>query len=317
MTTVFVTIILCESCGNTRQAAPDKGVALRPSTYNTEFQREWEDGAAEVSSYQTERLRDGTLLKGAASMVLRRAQYSEDERVPVEEGKRALPGDLFPAIQMNWIESYTEGLAHCSEMSTSAVAMISVDGRVAGAETKADFSFQGWDGPLFHQLIFDATDIRSHQYSYFQSEGDEQIALSYPRDGVAGDALWLWARHMAAPALNPGEWRAVEMIPALREARERHRSLTWRRATLARSSETKIFPGKTFSGQPADIFSVRWEDGGSETFVVEKALPYRVVHWESSTGESADFLSSSRVGRAAWPVLFAPAAKSEITHANP
>jgi hypothetical protein len=298
---LLLAIVFHEGCGGGRQTLPENGPALRPSSYDADFRRQWDDGASEFSSYSTRRLRNGSLLTGAATMVVNRVTYSEDERVPVVPGKRAQPGDLFPALQMNWIERYSLGLANGSEMTTSTVALVSVDGRVAGAETKADFSFQGWDGQLFHQLIFDATDIRSHQYSYFESEGDEQIALAYPRDGVAGDALWFWARHMAAPALNPGERHTVEAIPPLREARERHRPLTWHHAVLARSAVPKLFAGK-----PADAFSVQWEDGGIETFLVEQAQPYRVLHWENSLGERADFMSSTRVGGAAWPVPLAP-----------
>jgi hypothetical protein len=236
-------------------------------------------------------------------MILRRLTYSEDERVPVKAAKRTPPGDLFPALQMNWIERYANGLATGSEMTTSAIALASMDGRVAGAETKAEFSFQGWDGQLFHELIFDATDVRSHQYSYFESEGDEQISLAYPRDGVAGDVLWLWARHMAAPALNPGEHRTVETIPTLREARERHRPLTWSHAVLSRAAGAK-----GVAGNPSEVFSVRWEDGATETFSVEQAAPFRVIEWENSLGERADFVSSSRVQMADWPVLLAPLA---------
>lgn len=309
---LFVWIVLLESCG-TPQAPRENGPALRPSSYDSEFRRQWDDGAAEVSSYQTQRLRNGNLLKGTATMIVRRATYSEDERVPVEPGKRTQPGDLFPAMEMSWIERYSSGLASGSEMTTSSVALTSVDGRVPGAETKADFSFLGWDGQLFHQLVFDSTDIRSHQYSYFESEGDEQIALPYPRDGVAGDALWFWARHMAAPALNSGEQHVVEMIPALREARERHLPLTWDRVTMSRSSAPNLFAGK-----PADVFSVRGEDGRSETFLVEQAPPYRVLRWENSFGERADFLSSSRLPRASWPVLLAPpAGRGTPAHSNP
>ncbi len=263
--------------------------AFRAPVFDAAFRQQWDDGASETSAYQTVRLREGVLLKGTATAILRRANYSDDERVPIVKTK-PIPPDLFPVIQMSWIERYQKGMNNCEEMTTSALALAPVDGRLAGAETKADFSLQSWDGQLFHQLLFDATGVRSHQYSYFETEGDEQITLPYPGDGISGDALWFWARHMAAPVLRPGEQRRVMLLPALRDARSQHRSLTWKKATLTRSANPQVFAGK-----PAEAFNMRTEDGFTESFVVEPALPFRILHWENSAGERADFVSASRL----------------------
>ncbi len=280
--------MLC-ACGGERPAAPVGGTALRAPVFDAEFRRQWDDGAAEVSSYETVRLRDGALRKGTATVIVRRATYSEDERVPVENGKAA-PADGFPAMQMLWIERYAEGLENREEMTTSVVALQSVDGRVPGSATKADFSFHGWDGQLFHQLLLDATGVRSHQYSFFESEGDEQITLAYPRNGIAGDALWFWARGVAAPALTPGEQQDVVLLNRLRDARLQHHTLAWKGAALSRSGEHAVRNGRV-----VDSYAVRKEDGSSELFVVEAAAPFRVLHWEESRGERADFLSANRL----------------------
>ncbi len=276
------------ACGSERPATVSSP-SFRAPVFDAAFRQQWDDGAAEQSSYETLRMRGGALRKATATAIVKRANYSEDERVPIENPKPTLP-DLFPVIQMSWIERYTRGLENCAEMTTSALALAPVDGRVAGAETKVDFSLQSFDGQLFHQLLFDATGVRSHQYSYFESEGDEQITLPYPGDGISGDALWFWARHMAAPVLRPGEQRRVLILPSLRDARSQHRALTWRRATLTHSAAHQLV-----SGKQAEVFTVHTEDGLTETFDVEPQLPFGVLHWENSLGERADFISSSRV----------------------
>lgn len=262
---------------------------FRAPLFDAAFRQQWDDGASEISFYETQRVRGGTMRRGTATSILKRANYSEDERVPIESAKGA-PSDLFPVMQLSWIEPYTKGQEKCEEMTTSALALAPVDGRVAGAETKVDFSLQSWEGQLFHQLLFDATGVRSHQYSYFESEGDEQITLPYPGDGIAGDALWFWARHMAAPALRPGQQRRVMLLPSLRDARSQHRALSWRRATLTHVQDAKLFAGKQ-----AEVFNVHTEDGFTETFDVEPDIPFRVLHWENSLGERADYISGSRV----------------------
>ncbi len=305
---LFLVASLCwmgtSGCGPDRPASIAPSHSLRAPVFDAAFHRLWEDGLSEVSTYDTARLRGGVLRKGAATSVMRRTRYSEDERVPIESAKTTQT-DLFPVIQLNWIEQYAEGLESCEEMTTSAVALTSVDGRPTGSENKTDFSLQSWDGQLFHQLLFDATGVRSHQYSFFESEGDEQITLTYPNDGISGDALWLWARHMGAPSLAAGEQRSLEILPRLRDARSQHRALSWKKATLSHASE-----GKVAAGRPVEVFSVRTDDGFSETFLVEPALPFRVIHWENSLGESADFLSSSRLGTWDQPAGSAAARKT-------
>ena len=280
--------LLLTACGNERPTVSNSP-SLRAPVFDAEFRKQWDDGESETSSYDTLRLRGGVLRKAAATAIVRRANYSEDERVPIETAKGA-PTDLFPVIQMSWIERYAQGLNNCEEMTTSALALAPVDGHVAGAETKVDFSLQSWEGQLFHQLLFDATGVRSHQYSYFESEGDEQITLPYPGNGISGDALWFWARHMAAPALRAGENRSVMLLPSLRDARSQHRALTWKRATLTRSADQTMLAGK-----PVDAFSLTREDGATETFLVQAEFPFRVQHWENSAGERADFVAASRI----------------------
>ena len=283
-----IACLLLYGCG-TEPPAQVSAPSFRAPVFDAAFRQQWDDGASETSSYETVRLRGGALRKGIATAIVRRANYSEDERVPIENVK---PGasDLFPAIQMSWIERYSKGMDNCEEMTTSALALSSVNGRIAGEETKVDYSLQSWDGQLFHQLLFDATGVRSHQYSYFESEGDEQITLPYPNDGISGDALWFWARHMAAPVLKAGEQRRVFLLPSLRDARSQHRALSWKRATLTHAGD-----GRVVSGKQAEMFLLHTEDGFTESFEVEQGSPFRVLHWESSLGERADFVTANRV----------------------
>ena len=289
-------ILLCglAGCQNPGPNAPSDAastgqgkasVALQAPAWDAKFRSIWDDGAAEVSTYTTQRMRGGSLRKGTATVIVRRATFSEDDRVAeADNAQKAAQHDLFPVMQMNWVERYAVGLESCDEMTSSVVTLSSVDGRAPGTETKDDFSAQSWDGQLFHQLLFDTTGIRSHQYS-FQKEGDEQTTLSYPRDGVAADALWFWARGMAAPRVDVGQERVVDLLPRLRDVREKRQPLSWYKATLTRRAGVP-------KGQE---FLVRGEDGHTETFEVEDAAPFRVMHWENSDGEHAELVNSNRM----------------------
>jgi len=276
------------ACGGGRPAIQIPGNSLRPPTFDADFRRTWDDGSAEISRYDTIRLRGGALVSGNAVAIVRRQTWSEDERVLNTDVNRPKT-DLFPAISMNWVERCGDGPQMRREMTTSALALSSIEGRVSGSVTKVDFSSQSWDGQLFHQLLFDATGIRSHQYSYFESEGDEQVTLSYPNDGVSADGLWFWARHMAAPALTASEERALPLLPSLSSIRSRHLPLNWKHALLSRSAVHT-----NASGKEVEEWLVRLDGGDSQMFVVEATPPFRVIHWQHSSGERADLISSTR-----------------------
>lgn len=282
-------ILLLTGCGSEPSVQREDRTALRAPIYDATFRDAWNDRSTEVCTYSLERLRDGKLRPASATALTRHAMYSEDERVPMDSnGKQNR--DLFPAMQTNWIERYTDGPVTGEEMTTIAVTLTSVDGRVPGVASKVDFSFQGWSGQLFHQLLFDATGVRSHQYSYFANEGDEQITLAYPSDGVAGDALWFWARHVAAPALQPGEGQTVSLLPSLRSVREKHLPLQWRSARLQRAAQQR-----TVAGKQADVFTATQPDGKTQTFFVGAAAPFPMLRWENANGEHADLVSTSRL----------------------
>ena len=244
-----------------------------------------------MAVYETARVREGAPRKGTATAVSYRSTYSLDDRVAVSNPKSDRTSEQFPVMQMNWIERYAMDRMPQQEMVSSVLAVDSIDGHIPGLASKVDFSQQGWSGQLFHQLLFDASGVRSHQYSYFENEGDEQITLAYPNDGMSADALWFWVRGMAAPALQPGETKRVMLLNSLVEARTRHRALKWQRAVVGCHPETESVGKRTATRWTVDV-----EGGVKQVFLVEASSPFAVLHWESSEGERADLVSVRRIG---------------------
>ena len=74
------------------------------------------------------------------------------------------------------------------------------------------------------------------------------------------------------------------LLPALQSARHAHEPLAWKRATLYRASVS----GAT------EIYSANIE-GVERKFTVEKAAPHRILRWETSAGERAELLKSTRL----------------------
>lgn len=270
---VFISVIISVTgCGREAPAIVPKPALAAPKL-GLDFQKLWGAGQVEVSAYETMRVRGGLTQKGLATVTLRQQTFSEDDRVAVTGTKHAQT-DQFPAMDLKWVERIGEGIA---EMTTVAVTLAAIEGKPSGVAAKATFSSQSLDGQLFHQLLFDSTGVRSHQYSYFDGEADEQITLPYPADGVANEALWLWARGMGAPAFPAGGRKTVMLLPSLTAARNGHLPLVWAKGVLTRES---VSPDK-------DRFAATTEAGAAENWEVESAEPHRVLEWESSNGERA------------------------------
>jgi hypothetical protein len=99
---------------------------------------------------------------------------------------------------------------------------------------------------------------------------------------------------MARPKLAPGETKALPALTALQGSRERHQPVSWQQLTLARGSGTTVIqvPAGSFA---VETLAVKFDDGTSRTFFVEKASPHRIVRWETTGGETAELLASDRL----------------------
>lgn len=257
------------------------------------FWKTWGDGNAELSGYQLTYPRYGQLRQGTAVTIFVSETFSNSLRVKSDPGKHP-PSDEFPVMKLNLVEDFQTGIYDYNEMTSSFSALSPVNGRPVGSLTKVSFSSQEWCGNSFAQMLFDADAIRLQSFSYFDGEADKSLRLTYPKEALAEDAFLLWARGMAAPLLQPGESHEVSYLPSLQDTRHKHKPIDWQRATLSRSSSSSriTVPGGTFE---VESFQVKVAGGLTRTAWVEKAVPHRIIKWESSEGERAEYLKSSRL----------------------
>jgi len=273
----------------TAAAAPVAG-ALE---FGDAFWKRWGDGKAELAGYDLTFARYGALRKGVAVSIFVTETFSNSLRVKSDPGKHPAT-DEFPAMKLNLVEDFATGIYDYNLMTSAFVALASVNGRPAGSTTKVSFSSQEWCGNVYAQALFDAGSARVTSHSYFDGEADQQRTLDCPPGALAADALPLWGRGFAAPALAPGEKRTVDLFGSLRTARLTHRPLEGGRVTLARAAAaTRVtVPAGTFA---VERRTAAIEGGLSWTFDVEAAEPHRIVQWESSEGEKAQLLASDRL----------------------
>jgi hypothetical protein len=290
-------LLLAAGCGGPQEApkltAPVSKEPPVSLTLDENFWKHWGDGQAELAGYDLVFPRYGELRRGTAVSIFVTETFSNSLRVKADPGKHPA-SDQFPVMKLNLVEDFPTGVYDYNEMLSSFIALAPVNNRPAGFPTKISFSSQEWCGHAWEQLLFDEKVVRATAHSYFDGEADQQKQLDYPAGGIAEDALLLWARGFAGPALAPGQNRTVPMLTSLQTVRHQHIPAQWRSTVLARAANHQKIsvPAGTFE---ADVWSAQVENGAKKTFYVEVALPHRILRWETSTGERADLLASGRM----------------------
>lgn len=275
-------------------AAATAAAAAGAPAFDDAFWKHWGDGRAELAGYDLTVPRYGSLRHGVAVTILVTETFANDLRVKADPGVHPKP-DEFPAIKLNLVQDFPTGIYDYNLMTSAFVALAPVNGRPAGAPTKVSFSSQEWCGNVYSQLRFDAggrAALVSH--SYFDREADRSKTLDVPADAVAEDALLLWARGLAAPALAPGESAVAPLVRSLRESRLLHHAEDLERVTLRRAAQPErvTVPAGTFD---ADVCTAAVAGDRTWTFWIERAEPHRVLRWTASDGEDARLLASDRL----------------------
>lgn len=260
--------------------------------FTSDFWKTWGDGHAEIASYDLTEPHYGQPRQGVAISIWVSETFSNSARVKADPGKHP-KSDEFGVMKLNLVKDFQTGIYDYNDMTSVFVATQPVNGRSAGYTTKVAFSSQEWCGNVFHQVLFDSAKLRSMRHSYFDGEGDANIELPYPVNGVSEDALPFWARGMAEPLLAPGESKTVDVLTSLQWVRDKHVNASWAKAELtrAKASVPVTVPAGKFT---ADVYTAKLAHV-NRTYYVESSGARRILKWESSTGEKAELLATERL----------------------
>jgi hypothetical protein len=271
-------------------SAPSHAATRYAPAFEGQFLTHWSDGNAELNGYRLTQPRYGALREGKAVTVFVKQPFSERTRVKPNVPRE---GDGFAVMKLNHIEDFQTGIYDYNLLTSSFVGLQESGGRPAGALAKVSFSMQEWCGHTYAQLLFDKERARLSSHSYFDGEADRLGSLELKEGGLVEDSLWLWARGMAAPVLQPGAKQKVPFLRSLKRSRLQHKPLDWVTARVSRSSAaTEVtVPAGTFT---VDTLTVGLPDGLTLSFYVEQAFPHRIIKMEGSDGEKAELLGTTR-----------------------
>ena len=259
-------------------------------SYGDPFWSHWGDGRAELASYDLVFSRYGEDRAGSAVAIFVTETFSDELRVKADPGKHD-PSDEFPVLKLNLVEDFPTGIYDYNLMTSAFVAITPRGERPAGHTTKVSFGSQEWCGNAYQQMLFHDDRIAIDSHSYFDGEADRRYELPADPGTIAEDALLIWARGHAYPAVAPGESVRVPMLRSAKHARLRHRDPGIVEVTLGRAAEThRVGDREARAATVSDL-------DGTElwSFEVEVAEPRRILSWTNADGQRATLIASERV----------------------
>jgi hypothetical protein len=252
------------------------------------FWDHWGDGKAEVAAYDLVYPRYGAERKGTAIAIFVTETFAPGPGVKSEDPTRPA-SETVPVMKLNLVQDFSTGVYDYNLMTS---AFVSLDSR---RTLKVAFSSQEWCGQVYSQARLDRSSVRLDSHSYFDGEADATATLPAQPDGLAEDALLVWARGLAAPVLEPGGTAEVPLLRSLELARLAHVPVVWDRATLRRAS------GPRSATVPAGTFEVEERTVAVQapkrtwTLLVERAEPHRIVSFARDDGIRGELIASKRM----------------------
>lgn len=222
------------------------------------FNEYWYAGVAELSTYEVRQERYGEIRSAEQVNIFVTEDLSKSKQVKLDDAGVA-GQDRVPVLKLNAIRRFHTGIYDYSLMQ-------SVFTPVSGAPTlKTTTSVQDWCGHVFMQLNLESEGYHLRGFSYFESEGDQDLKL--------GSALLedeIWSRIRLNPAAVPTG--KIQLLPSAWYIRLRHKPAT------AQAAEIQIEKGSSesilklnYTGIPRQL-SIRFET----------EFPHKILGWEET-----------------------------------
>ncbi|NQX93037.1 MAG: septum formation inhibitor Maf [Flavobacteriales bacterium] len=177
-----------------------------------DFNSYWSQGKAEITTYELTQARYGELREGTAVTVFVTEPWNANAAV-----KSDSRGD-FQVMKLNLTKKFLTGIYPYSMMTSAFTSVENQDIQ------KITTTSQEWCGHTFTQVNSENDEYQLKQFSYFESEGDDEAQLS--ANGHLEDEVWNLIR-LNPEALPQGE---IMMLPPTMYLRMSHQDLQYYKA---------------------------------------------------------------------------------------
>lgn len=254
------------NCGN--NPAP---ISTADSRSTEEFDTYWYAGKAEITTYKLQQARYGEMHEGTAVTVFVTEDFSNSKHVKIDN-LQAAGSDAVKVLKLNFTKNFNTGIYPYSMMLS---VFKPVDTGKREHLLKLTTSSQEWCGHTFTQVDAGKSNYKARLYSYFESEGDQQVELPL---------VWMedevWTQLRINPAGLPiGK---VKMIPGLLQQRLLHTNIQAEEAVteLTKKGQTPAWLG---SDLQAMRYSIQYKNQQRviDIYFTEK-FPFSILGWEES-----------------------------------
>lgn len=229
----------------------------------------WHQGKAEVSRFDLQQVRYGSIYSGVAVMIFVKEDFLPGAQVK-HEGRSAAETPV-PVLKLIATRDFLTGLYPYSLMTTVFSPFRAGDGR----SYKITATTQDWCGQTFMQLNNRDSLFAVAYRSYFEEEGDRDFAVP---PAVLEDELFTIVR--TDPARLPlGE---VRVLPSLHCVQLRIKDFHEHTGTAAVS--TRLLP--ELARDSVRVYAIRYHDVPREfSITFEATFPHAILAWEETEGE--------------------------------
>lgn len=245
-----------------------------------EFDTYWNQGKAEITSYNLYQARYGEMREGQAHIIFVTEEFSKEKQIKLENA--GIPPDQkIPVLKMNLVKKFQTGIYPYSMMLSS---FVHTGGVAPWQAIKLSMSSQEWCGHVYSQLNLKPNHYIYQMHSYFESENDIHKKLDrYTTE----DAIWNLIR------INPDaliQSDSIMIIPSLLYSRLSHKEVKPYRAS---TKKLELDEGNLLYhiDYPALARSLAIE--------YEPVFPYTIVKWTEEYmdgfGDQAKLLTTTAV----------------------
>jgi len=265
---IFLSLFILTACDAQVNTSPDDPYQ---SSHPEEFAKYWFAGKAELNSYDLDQMRYGEKREGEAVMIFVTEDFLPNEQVKKEFGDKPATS----IIKLNALKKFVTGIYDYSVMTS---AFTPIEFRKYPSTLKVTFSSQDWCGQVFGQMNLRDRKLEFQSRSYFQAEGDEEIAIdaTYIEDDI-------WNRMRLEPQTLP--LGKIDMVPSMEFMRLKHKDVK------AYRCEANLFlqVNDSKSGEEFYSYQLFYPELDRKLIVnCESRFPFRILGWEEIWNASSE-----------------------------
>ncbi len=239
--------------------------AITPS--DEQFNKQWNAGKAELTSYDLQQARYGEIRNGEAVLIFVTEDFSKDKLIKLDEPDKT--NDRIRVMKMNMTKKFVTGIYPYS-MMLSVFTPVSKNGNEK--TVKANCTSQEWCGHTFSQLSLDGSRYNWQMHSYFEKEGEEnkKIDAVIPEDE-------LWNRIRINPTNLPQG--KIQIIPGLLWQRLSHSEIKKEDAVVSLTKADTLF----IKDSAVQLYTIHYPSAQRTMQIYfQSDFPHQILGWQES-----------------------------------